>query len=92
MFVKLMTHDGGEKVYQCTHIAVTDYSRTATLKDENGNSLSGGHTGLDIEVCPLGITINLPRDGVAVYTTNDRGDTLHKYTWPRKGQAISPIP
>lgn len=86
MFVKLMA-PGGEKVYQCTHIEVTDYTFASTLKNETGDSLSGGRTGLDIQLCPLNITINLPRDGNVVYTTNDRGDTLHKYQWPPKGAA-----
>lgn len=95
MFVKLMLDEGGEKVYECTHIVVTELDFAAKLKDNDGNSLTGGRTGLDIEICPLGITINLPRDGKTVYTTNDRGDTLHRYSWPPKpkpGPYVAPAP
>jgi hypothetical protein len=36
---------------------------------------------VEIEVCPGGPTIELPRDGEVVYLMNDRGDTVDSYRW-----------
>lgn len=86
MYVKAYKN-GVERVFQCTHIEVTDLNFAARLKDSDGRSLTGGRTGLDIQLCGPdvnGIVINLPTDADVVYTTNDRGDTLHKYQWPPK--------
>lgn len=89
MFVKAFKNGRDVGIYQCTHIEVTDYSFASTLKGDDGQPLSGGRTGLDIQLCPLGITINLPADADKVFTTNDRGDAIHSYQWPPK---VKPAP
>jgi hypothetical protein len=72
--------DGVEFTYPlCTHFAKKPLNKAAKLSDEEGNSLTGGRTGLEIEMTFDGNTrevIFLPDEADVVYVMNAGGDTI----------------
>lgn len=78
--VKIIYHDGKQKVVACTHIQKTPILET----DESGNP-----PGLYIELCGVqndgeavrSEFVTLPQDAKVIYYMNERGDTVDKDAW-----------
>jgi hypothetical protein len=66
-----------------SHFTRKNLDRAATLKNEAGESLTGGVTGIEIEL-PGGRVIHLPTDADVIYVMNAAGDTVDTIRYPPK--------
>jgi hypothetical protein len=73
----------------CTHYATKQLDKAASLADDEGNSLTGGRRGIEVEMTfPAeggGVyhdSIILPDDADKVYVMNAGGDTIDTIKYP----------
>lgn len=74
MYVKIM-RGASERLYQCTHIEVTHYP----VGGASRHLFTPDQIGVEVQCCPAGPNLRLPRDGDVIYITNDRGDTVSSF-------------
>lgn len=74
MYVKIM-RGANERLFQCTHIEVTHYP----VGGASRQLFTPDQIGTEVQCCPSGPNLRIPRDGDVIYITNDRGDTVSSF-------------
>lgn len=95
MIVKLLREGRTVNIYECTHVEIRRLEMASKMRDEfaedgddEPGSLTGGRTGIEIDICP-GPTIHLPTDGDEVYMSSGLGGkTIDHYSWPERPKNI----